>query len=136
MKKAFASILIAGLLLFASCGHDDTSNEEAAYTLTVEEVVNAFLEDEGASNLKYNDLIIEVSGPVMEVIKENGMITGLKLSNDEFNIVNCTFQNPVEPARAEGGSVTVKGICSGFLGDASSMLPGGTVELKRAAIVD
>lgn len=136
MQRFFSFLFISSLLLCTACGHEETANEEAAFSLSVEEVVNAFLDDEAAANLKYNDLIIEVSGPVMELNKEVGMITGVKLSNDEFNIVNCTFQNPVESTSIQGTTLKVKGVCSGFLGDASSMLPGGTVELKRAAIVN
>lgn len=128
--------LALGIAVLSACGHSETADQDAAYTLTVDEAVNAFLDDEAAANQKYNDLIIQVSGPVMELNKENGMITGVKLSNDDFNIVNCTFQNPMESGSIEAKSVTVKGVCSGFNGDASSMLPGGTVELKRATIVE
>ncbi|MEX2596209.1 MAG: hypothetical protein WEC59_04700 [Salibacteraceae bacterium] len=137
-NKGFNLLLFAmtiSVLLTTSCGHSDTADQKPAFVITSDEIVQAFLDDEKAANAKYNDLIIQVSGPVMELNKIDGEVTGIKLSSDEFNIVNCTFQYPVEEATLEGGVITVKGICSGFLGDASSMLPGGTVEIKRASIV-
>ena len=132
----FLSFATIALLTFSACGHDDTADEEPAYTLTADQIVNEFLDDAAAANQKFNDQIVQVSGTVMELNKENGMITGVKLSEDEFNIVNCTFQHPMESHKVAGNTLTVKGVCSGFLGDASSMLPGGTVELKRAAVVE
>lgn len=135
MKRFLSSGLIVMLVLASGCGHDQTSSEKPAFEMTSDEIVNAFLENDSTSNAKYNDQIIQITGPVMELSKENGMVHGVKLSSDEFNIVNCTFQNPVDAAEIGGESITVKGVCSGFLGDSDSMLPGGTVELKRAALV-
>ena len=90
--------------------------------------VQLFLDDEQAARTKYVDQVIEVSGPVMEVNKTDGKITGVKISSDEFYIVNCSFQEPVESLSQS--EITIKGVCSGFLGDSESMLPGGTLELK------
>jgi hypothetical protein len=110
-------------------------DESADFVMSGDAIVGEFLADEQAANAKYNDHIIEVTGPVMELVKENGMITAVKVSSDEFNIVNCTLQHPADAASLSEGDITIKGVCSGFLGDAESMLPGGTVELKRSVIV-
>jgi len=125
------------LALLTSCGHSETSEMEAAYTMTSDEIVNAFLEDGDAAFKKYTDQIVQISGPIMELQKENGKVIGIKLSSDEFNIVNGSLQETIDPSALDGsmGDVTIKGVCSGFLGDEDSMLPGGTVELKRVAVV-
>jgi hypothetical protein len=134
MKKLILPLL--ALTMLASCGHQETADESAAFTVTADAIVAEFLDNAEAANAKYNDQIIEVTGPVMELSKENGMITAIKLSSDEFNIVNATFQHPIEADQVpSSGELTVKGVCSGFLGDSESMLPGGTVELKRSALV-
>lgn len=120
-------------MTLTGCGHSSTSGMEAEYTLTSDEVVQEFLDNDTAASSKYIDKVIAVSGPVFEIDKTDGKITGVKLSSDEMFIVNATFQEPVEDI--EQGEITIKGVCSGFLGDSESMLPGGTVELKRSAIV-
>jgi len=118
-----------------SCGHAETADEEAAFVVSGDEIVQSFLDNEQESGAKYIDQIIQVTGPIMELSKENGQVTSVMISSDEYNIVSCTFQNPVDLDEISGDQITVKGVCSGFLGDASSMIPGGTVELKRSSLV-
>ena len=136
-------IIIAIVLLAALGGgigvymfnqeHSETADMEAVFSGSSDEAVQLFLDDEQAARTRYVDHVIEVSGPVMEVNKTDGKITGVKISSDEFYIVNCSFQQPVETLNQS--EITVKGVCSGFLGDPESMLPGGTLELKRSVIV-
>jgi hypothetical protein len=135
MKKLLFLLLTAALLV--ACGHDDTADEAPAYTMTSDEAVSAFLDDADGASKKYVDQIIQISGPIMELQKENGQVTGVKLSSDEFNIVNGSLQFPIdaENIQEKDGVITIKGVCSGFLGDTESMLPGGTVELKRVTFV-
>lgn len=123
--------------ILSSCGHDDTADETPAFTMSSDEVVAAFLDNQEAATNKYVDQIIQISGPIMELQKENGNVVGVKLSSDEFNIVNVSLQYPTtaDEIPESDGIVTIKGVCSGFLGDSESMLPGGTVELKRATFV-
>lgn len=138
-KKVIFGVLVviaAGVgtaLYMSQKGHAETADEEAAFSMTSDAIVQEFLDEEQAARTKYVDKVIEVSGPVFEINKADGQITGVKLSSDEFYIVNCTFQNPMDELTGE--NIKVKGVCSGFLGDSESMLPGGTVELKRSAIV-
>lgn len=135
MKKLsfVLSILIAQLLI-TSCGHDSTADMEPAFVVNTNEIVDEFLNDEAAAQAKYVDQVIQVSGPVFEVNKMDGKIIGVKISPDEFAIVNGTFQEA--PESIPEGEITIKGVCSGFMGDAESMLPGGTLEMNRAVIVN
>ncbi len=142
MKKALIAIVLLGLIA-AGVGfymfnkeHDETADMKAAFSMTTTAVIDEFVEDEAAATTKFNDQIIEVSGPLMELMKENGMVVGLKLGEDDLSVVNCSMQNPIDPAElniAEGQSVKIKGVCSGF--NSSDMLPGGDVELKRCTLV-
>lgn len=135
--RNISTIIFLSILLVA-CGHSETANEEAAFVMSSDEMVNAFLDDEAAATQQYTDQVVQVSGNVFELVKENGQVIGIKLSSDEFNIVNGSLQHPIaaEDIKSVNGQVTIKGICSGFNGDPESMLPGGTVELKRVTLVD
>jgi len=135
MKGFLNALIIALPLVLLSCGHAETADEEAAFVVSGDEIVQSFLDNEQESGAKYIDQIIQVTGPIMELSKENGQVTSVMISSDEYNIVSCTFQNPVDLDEISGDQITVKGVCSGFLGDASSMIPGGTVELKRSSLV-
>ena len=135
MKGFLKTLIIALPLALLSCGHAETADEEAAFVVSGDEIVQSFLDNEQESGAKYIDQIIQVTGPIMELSKENGQVTSVMISSDEYNIVSCTFQNPVYLDEISGDQITVKGVCSGFLGDASSMIPGGTVELKRSSLV-
>jgi len=135
MKGFLKTLIIALPLALLSCGHAETADEEAAFVVSGDEIVQSFLDNEQESGAKYIDQIIQVTGPIMELSKENGQVTSVMISSDEYNIVSCTFQNPVNLDEISGDQITVKGVCSGFLGDASSMIPGGTVELKRSSLV-
>ena len=132
MKGFLKTLIIALPLALLSCGHAETADEEAAFVVSGDEIVQSFLDNEQESGAKYIDQIIQVTGPIMELSKENGQVTSVMISSDEYNIVSCTFQNPVDLDEISGDQITVKGVCSGFLGDASSMIPGGTGEIKRS----
>lgn len=140
MKKLIPILLLVAAIGFGigtylfSKGHDETAEMEAAFSMTSDEAVQAFLDDETAARAKFNDQIIEISGPVFDIEKTDGKVTGVKISTDELYVVSCTFQNPME-ADQINDNIAVKGVCSGFNGDAESMMPGGVVELKRASIV-
>jgi len=134
MNKLLYFLIVPLAMALAGCGHSETADMEADYAVTSEDVVQEFLDDETAAGQKYIDKVIEVTGPVMEINNADGKIIGIKLSTDEFSIVNCTFQET--PESIPEGEVTIKGICSGFNGDPESMLPGGTVELNRAVITN
>jgi len=142
MKKTIILVLIALVGIGVGVGykmatkeHDSTADLEAFHTATCDEIVQEFLDDEAASTAKYADKVIEVSGPIYEMDKTDGKVTSLKLSTDEFNIVSATFQSPLDVTQVSGDMVSVKGVCSGFNGDSESMLPGGTLELKRCTLV-
>lgn len=140
MKKILLALVLIGCA-GAAIGyymfqkeHDSTADIMAAHSVSVDGIIADFLADEPGASTKYIEQVIEVSGPVLEVIKVDGKVAGVKLGSDEFNLVNCSFQDTTELADMPS-TLVVKGVCSGFMGDAESMLPGGTVELKRAVIV-
>ncbi|HAW20307.1 MAG TPA: hypothetical protein DCX14_09005 [Flavobacteriales bacterium] len=139
IKKIIIALVLLGIVggsagyYMSQKGHDETADATAAFVSTSDDIVQEFLDDLPGSTTKYVDKVIEISGPVFEVMKTDGKITGVKISSDEFFIVSCTFQE--SPAEIPEGEVSVKGVVSGFNGDADSMLPGVTLELNRAVVV-
>lgn len=140
MKKLIPILIVTAAIGFGvgtylfSKGHDETADIEAAFSMTADNAVQEFLDDQTASAAKYIDQVIEISGPVMDIEKTDGKITAVKISSDDMYVVSCSFQNPLETAELED-NITVKGVCSGFNGDAESMMPGGVLELKRAILI-
>ncbi len=141
MKKLIPILILTAAIGFGigtylfSKGHDETADIEAVFSMTADNAVQEFLDDQTASAAKYIDQVIEISGPVMgEPEKTDGKITAVKISSDDMYVVSCSFQNPLETAEL-ADNITVKGVCSGFNGDAESMMPGGVLELKRAILI-
>lgn len=140
MKKLIPILILTAAIGFGigyylfSKEHDETADMESAFSMTADDAVQEFLDDEAATTAKYIDQIIEISGPVYDIEKTDGKITGVKISSDELYVVSCTFQNPLKETELSD-NIKVKGVCSGFNGDSESMLPGGVVELKRGSIV-
>ena len=88
---------------------------------SVNSLLNDFSTNEETANTKYLEKIIEVTGKVTEIktVKNKGVIT---LSNEEvFGGVLCHLsQEATKQLRffKEGETVTIKGICTGYLMDA------------------
>jgi DNA/RNA endonuclease YhcR with UshA esterase domain len=100
--------------------HVNVANSKSDISLTADKILNDFSSDENSSNSKYLEKIIEVKGVISEINieKEKGIIT-LK-TNDDFGSVLCHLSEAATKkmsALQEGKSITVKGICTGFLMD-------------------
>lgn len=140
MKKLIPILVLAAAIgfgigtYFFRKGHDNTADEVAAFSMTADNIVQAFLDDETGSTEKFKDKVIEISGPVLDIVKENSKVISIKISSDELYVVNCTFQEPLD-AENIASNIKVKGVFSGFKNDSDMMLPNGTLELARTVIV-
>lgn len=124
MKKililvAVGAVIAAGAVYFVyNKPHRDVAAEEAKFTLTANQLFDEFEADEAASNSKYLDQTVEVSGEIAELgvndagqafvilVAENAMIGG----------VSATFGG--EQAGLEiGKNVSLKCRCTGKLMD-------------------
>lgn len=115
-----AGLLIAGGIVYFVYNkpHRDVASEAPAFTLTADQLFDEFEADEAASNNKYLDQTLVVSGTIAEtgtndagqdfviLAAENAMIGG----------VSATFQEKAEGLQ-EGQSVSVKCRCTGKLMD-------------------
>jgi len=125
-KKILITVLALGILgafvayKMYNKPHVNVAQSKSDIILTANQILNDFSSDETTANLKYLEKIIEISGVVSEakVEKEKGIIT--LQTNDDFGSVLChlsTKSTAKIGALKEGESITVKGICTGYLMD-------------------
>jgi flagellar basal body-associated protein FliL len=84
-------------------------------------LMSAYTTDEAKATTDYNDKIIEVSGTVASVSKNDvGEISVNLQSGTESSFVVCSLDGTKKHDVAnikEGDNVTIKGNCTGILGD-------------------
>ena len=100
--------------------------DEKGIPLTAAALVKAYQENEPNANALYLDKPLEIKGEIGETKLDQVGNTTLSLkSEDAFASVFCTLKK-ADTSFKPGQTVTVKGICTGFLSD---------VVLKDAIIV-
>jgi hypothetical protein len=135
---SFLGILgISGLIIayLLNKEPDLPTNLPAEITITAKALNTAFSENEAASNKKYNDKIISVTGSVKEILKDSKNITITLDAEDGMNTVSCSFfscsesdkktfgkncdlanqENEKAASLKIGQSVKIKGKCTGYL---------------------
>lgn len=104
------------------------SSEVPAYTLEAASLLQSFENNEDSANALYLDKIVEVSGRVDAVAADSLGYTVYLKEADAISGILCSFdREALDTAMIRaGGTVAVKGRCSGYLLD---------VNLNRCAIV-
>ena len=98
--------------------HKDLSKEKPDIVITAVELVDAFSSDEAAANQLYLGKIVEVSGVIsgIQIGEEDSHIS--ISSDDPMAEIIAEFQSGESlKALQEGQSITIRGTCSGSLGD-------------------
>jgi hypothetical protein len=125
-KKILKFIVVAGILgvlgvwLFVfklpttDWYRNFTTPKGAAITAT--DLVKAYQTNESKSDSIYNGKMFEVSGSVKESKIENGKTAIMLQSADSTANVYFILKDSLEPLKA-GNQTTIKGMCTGFLGD-------------------
>jgi hypothetical protein len=126
LKKIIITIVVLGIIA-AFIGykmynkpHVDVAEASADVSISANKILNAFSTDEAAANTKYLDKIVAVKGEIsdIKVEKDKGIIT-LK-TNDDFGSILCNLSSEATKKISSlkvGQTITVKGICTGFLMD-------------------
>jgi len=123
MKK-IAILLIAFVLLGGGYGLylynkkvPSLADTPADYTLTANELFDAFNADEQAALKKYEGKVIDLSGKVIRLnVNDSLSSVTLEATNSMFGGVNCSFSSSIASLK-EGDEVRLKGRCQGFLMD-------------------
>ncbi len=100
--------------------HRSVKKEEAAFKLSVAELVDAFANDEASANAMYVGKIIEVNGTLKEMILNDSTLILLMGDTTQMTGVSCYLQKDQKDKYAtlkRGEHVSVKGICNGMLLD-------------------
>lgn len=141
MNKRKRTILLATILVLlaaATAGyllwnkpHKDVMDADAV-KVTAAALYNSYITDSATARKRYTGKVLEVSGEISKLAlnQQEQQIILIKTPVPGA-FINCSMEKSSEILK-EGGAVTVKGICSGYIGgDADMGLP-GDVFLTRA----
>jgi hypothetical protein len=114
---AITAILVA--LIFYFKKHTDLSKANPDFVLTATALQKEFEEDETAASAKYINKILELSGEIEYIAREDSNNLNISLKTDnEISSVICTFsagKGPLDPK--SGDEIALRGVCSGYLMD-------------------
>lgn len=123
MKKSYIIIILIIILsvvwvvfrMYNKPHRDPLS--EVSIKISATELFRSYENDEAAANGLYLDKVVEVSGKISEITTNQELkpIVSLETENPMFG-VRCTMESPTINVK-RGDSVTVKGICTGYLSD-------------------
>ena len=92
-------------------------SKETGISLTATSIVSAYKSNEVTANAEYLDKPLQITGEIAETKADQiGKTTLLMKSDDAFTYVFCTL-NTTDTTIKKGDTITVKGICTGFLSD-------------------
>lgn len=119
MLAAFILLIAVALYVWCFIWNKPQLNVAAAGGIKVAAVAlfNAYSSNEQSANANYLEKILEVSGEVTSVTRNTEGFTVVLLKTDDpmFGI-NCTLEQK-DVTLKEGDTVTLKGICTGYLTD-------------------
>jgi len=142
------TIILAAILIAAALGiyawrefhrtNEDLTGVKPAYTVDAKTLISEFESSDSAANTKYLGKIVQVSGMVKQVDKDDeGKYTVVLGDTAEMSSVRCAMDS-VHAANAtslqRGQSVKVKGAFTGFKKDDTGLL-GSDLEMNRAVLV-
>jgi flagellar basal body-associated protein FliL len=114
---------------------DDTSKENAAFTVNAMDLIHEFQQNDSLANKKYAEKIITVNGRVFETEAVDTSIN-IKMQDTLTNayIIFAFQQQHLAEAKGlkAGDSVSIKGSCSG--GTYSDILETESITFKRCAL--
>ncbi len=125
MRKAlsvgFVLLLVLGLVgyLMFNKDHRNISEEKADFSITADELFAAYEADEKASDTKFLDKVINVSGKIVETKKnKDGLHTGVLEAKDAMiGGISVTMAKDKNQALTKGQTVNLKCRCTGKLMD-------------------
>lgn len=99
---------------------------ENALSISAVALVSAYESSETDANAKYLDKVLEVTGKVTDLVKNQKGETVITLKGTDMSGLLCTLETSAKQDVQPGNFITVRGICTGYLMD---------VVLVRAIVV-
>ena len=122
MKKVLIALVALGLI-GAGIGFymfnktvPSTASMNSDYIMGADELLSAFENDENSANLKYLDKVIQVQGSVEKFETKDGKTTVYLNADNPLSNIICQLEEPISNI-TQGQSITLKGICTGYLMD-------------------
>ncbi|HAQ18774.1 MAG TPA: hypothetical protein DCR40_05990 [Prolixibacteraceae bacterium] len=129
MKIKYAIILVViviavgagiGLKMFFK-PHANINRLKAEYKLDASSLISEFEQDENSATTKYSEKVLEINGELKSKTKmQNGI--DLLILEDEMQGISCQLDSswasanqPIIQSLEIGRSITIKGICKGYL---------------------
>lgn len=100
--------------------HKNMQRQAADFELSAPKLYSDFENDESAANTKYLDKIIQVTGAVREIIKEEDKVSIILEAGSLLGGITCELDDHSQhdiSEISEGDQLSLKGICTGMLMD-------------------
>lgn len=124
VKKILGGILVVLVLgvgaVYFVFNKPHPSVDRPDFLVSAAELITAFEDNENAANDKYLGKVVEVSGPIAEVIEKQNSFVLLLGDTTTVSRVSCTLegeQDTMAYGLHTGDELTLRGICSGRLLD-------------------
>jgi hypothetical protein len=125
-KRIFKWILLSALVIIFTGGfigykmynkpHRNVQKAKAL-TITAIKLTTDYENNEPEANSLYLDKVLEVSGEISDITKNQKGEQVITLKGSDLSGVICTLDAVVQTAIKPATSVVIKGICSGYLTD-------------------
>jgi hypothetical protein len=115
----FSGIILLGLAIFALTQwykpHRNPCTENGV-EVSADNLINEYTNNEKEANTKYLDKTLAVKSEITQITKNQEGKTVITLkTNDPIGSIMCTLKT--ETNAKVGDTVTVKGLCTGYLSD-------------------
>lgn len=144
MKRLMIFLLIIIVLGGVWYGYKKYTGEVPSLTelktdakVSATDLIAAFEKDSASANKQYLGKILEVTGNIKSVSKEEGnLVLGANESNSSVRCsMDSTFVKDISTLNP-GTAITIKGNCTGFLPDETGMGLGSDVRLNRCVLLN
>lgn len=125
IKKGLIIVLVLGLVgsfvayKMYNKPHVNVEKASAEINIKASDLMQQFSSNEIKANKDYLEKIVAVTGKIKSVAIENEKPIVTLLTNDDFGSILCHFEknNTTVNQLKEGKTITIKGICTGYLMD-------------------
>jgi tRNA_anti-like len=115
--------------------HESTGSVKADFTIEASSLIKEFLANDTTARNKYNEKVLEVSGPVTEVVVAADSTSTIKFADSTGSYAIFSFEkNDMTKVQLikPGDNIAVKGVCSGSI--FSDILGTTSISFKRSVL--